>query len=321
MTRLSKILFAATLIAAPATVLADGDPPADGTGGGGGDGTAGGAPAGGDGTPAPAPGDGSMAPADGGAMMYTKENWPKAQGDRPLTLAKGMIEVHADVFVNLSADAVAKPISISPDIYYGVSEKLSVGLTHNLGLCLTGTDNGCAKVYNDVGLQAKFSVKRDAKMELAAAGGLILPSLDPMTARLELGVDFKYQAGKITIWALPRIGIGLNKRDGATDPITMTTIGGNKESLGLPVIVGFQATPELNVHVRTGIGGLGTGIEAGAPLDGFGDAFVIPLGIGALYAVSNKLDVGAEFFFPAVAGSDLASTDARGLLITGNIRL
>lgn len=312
MTSLSKILFAATLIAAPATVLAeDGDPPADGTGGG--DGTT--PPA--DGTP-PAGGDNSMAPpAEGGAMMYTKENWPKAAGDRPLTLAKGMIEIHGDVYVNLGADRVAKPIAIAPDIWYGVSDKLSVGLTHNLGLCLTGTDNGCAKLYNDVGLQARFSVKRDAKMELAAAGGLILPSLDPMLARLEIGADFKYQAGKITVWVNPRIGLGLNKRD--ADPVTMS--GGNKETLALPVTIGFQATPELNVRVHSGIAGVGAGPEAGAPLDGFGDAFVIPLGIGALYAVSNKLDLGAEFLFPAIAGSDIASTDFRALIATVNFRL
>ena len=46
--------------------------------------------------------------------------------------------------VNMSADAVGKPFSIAPDIYYGVSDKLSVGLTHDTGLCLAGEENGCA---------------------------------------------------------------------------------------------------------------------------------------------------------------------------------
>lgn len=315
MTRLSKFVFAATLLATP-IAFADGDapadPPADPNAGGGGDAAAGGT--------ATAGGDASMTPpatGEGGAMMYTKETWPKALGDRPLTRAKGMIEIHGDVFINLSESAVAKPIAIAPDIWYGVSDKLTVGLTHNLGLCLTGTDNGCAKVYNDVGFQGAFSVKRDAKMELALAGGVILPSLDPMLLRLEVGADFKYQAGKITIWAYPRLGLGLNKRD--PDAVTMS--GGNKETLAVPISVGFQATPELNVRVITGIGGLGNGPEAGAPLSGFGDAFVIPLGVAALYAASNKLDVGAEFFFPAIAGSDIASTKARALIATVNFRL
>ncbi len=314
MTRLSKILFAATLVAAPMTAFAQ--DPADGTAGG----EAGasvdvdvnaGAGVSTDGT-----GTATVdADASVGMGVYTKENWPKAVGDRPLTRAKGMIEIEVDVFVNMSKDGVAKPIAIAPDIWYGVSDTLTVGLTHNLGLCLTGTDSGCGKVYNDVGFAGALSVMRDAKMELAVAGGLDLAVIDPLTLRLNIGADFKYQAGKITIWSYPRIGIGLNKREGAL------MIPGNTETLSLPVVLGFQATPELNVRLRTGIGGLGIGPEAGAPLDGFGDGFVIPLGIGALYAVSNKLDVGAEFFFPGIAGSDLATADNRALILTGNIRL
>ncbi len=312
MARLSKLLFAATaLVAVPLTAFAEGDEPAPAPdGGGGGD-----APAGGDGAAAPAP-----APdAGGGEMMgsFTKETWPLAVVERPINVAKGMIEIRADVFVNLSKDAVAKPLAIAPDIYYGVSDKLMVGLTHNLGLCLTGTDSGCAKVYNDVGFEGVFSVKRDAKMDLAVAGGLELASLDPMLARLNVGARFKYRAGKIGIYVDPNLGLGLNKR--TSDPVT--GLGGNKEALSLPVKIGFQATPKLFAYVRTGIGGLGIGPNAGAPLSHFGDLFVIPVGVGALFAVSNKIDVGGEFFLPAVAGSSIASTDFRALILTGNIRL
>ncbi|MBL0214243.1 MAG: hypothetical protein IPQ07_10175 [Myxococcales bacterium] len=300
-------------MAVPLNAFAEGDDTAPAPDGGG----TGDAPAGGDGAAAPAPAP--DAGGGGGEMMgtYTKETWPLAAVERPINIAKGMIEIRADVFVNLSKDAVAKPFAIAPDIYYGVSDKLMVGLTHNTGLCLSGTDGGCGKVYNDVGFEGVFSLKRDAKMDLAAAGGLELASLDPMLARLNVGVRFKYRAGKIGIYVDPNLGLGLNKRD--SDPVT--GLGGNKEALSLPVKVGFQATPKLMVHVRTGIAGLGIGPNAGAPLSHFGDLFVIPVGVGALFAVSNKIDVGGEFFFPAVAGSDLASTDLRALIITGNIRL
>ncbi len=309
MSGLSKILFAATaLVALPLTALAD-DEPATGEAGAGASVDASAGVSTGDGT-TPATATADVDVNAGASMgMYTKETWPKDFNARPLTLAKGMIEIRADVFINMSTDLVGKPIAIAPDIYYGVSDKLSLGLTHGIGLCLTGTDSGCAKVYNDIGFAGIFSLKRDAKMELAAAGGLELNSLDPMQARLNVGVNFKYVAGKIGIYVNPSLGLGLNKRD-----------AGNKETLTLPVTLAFQATPELNVHVRTGIGGL-NGLQGGAPLDGFGDGFVIPLGVGALFAVSNKLDVGGEFFFPGIAGSDLASTDARGLILTGNIRL
>lgn len=309
MTRLSKMIFAAAAFAAaPMTAFADGDAPPDGTGGGGGDGTGGGAGA------APAPTGGETL-----AGAYTKDNWPMEDTLRPVTFAKGLVQIHVDLNVNLSSDRVGKPISIAPDIWYGVNDKLSVGLVHGTGICLTGEDNGCAKLYNDVGFSGLYSVKRDAKMDLAAAATLGFPFLDPVVARLDLGVNFKYLAGKIAIYVDPRIGIGLNKRDG--DPVTFS--GGNKESLAIPVKIEYQANKQLAAWVRTGLGGFvgQDPFHAGASFDGFGDNYVIPLGIGAQYTINKQLDAGAELYFPGILGSDAATGDNRAIIIYANYRL
>jgi hypothetical protein len=234
----------------------------------------------------------------GGAI--TKENFPTAFNDRGITNPKGMIEIRGDIGVNFSKSAVGKPFFIAPDIYYAVSDKLMVGLTHQTGLCLSGKENGCAKVYNDLGLDALFSLTKSATMELAAHGGFqILQLSDPMFAGLNVGVSGKFTAGKIGVFFDPRIYIGVTERDF------------NKEVIYVPVSLGFQATPKLQAHVNTGIAG---------PLDGFGDFYQIPLGVGALFGVSNKLDVGADFTFPNIGGKG-HTADSRILNLRVNFRL
>jgi len=320
MSRVAKVWFvaAASLAIGIGTAVADDDPAPDGDGS---DATQGGGDGNGSGS-ADANGGGAAASASASAA-YTKDTWPTELVDRPNTLAKGMIQIHADLFANMSTDNSFKPFSIAPDIFYGVSDKLSVGLTHAIGVCPAGTDNGCAKVYNDVGVDTLFSLKKDEKMDLASHVGLDVGSIsDPFTASLHLGVLLKYQMDKIGIFVDPALGIGVTQRD-----------AGNKETLAIPVQVAYQVNKNLAPFLRTGLGGVPIGAmavktSAGANLDvdgaGFGDTYAVPLGIGALYGLSNKLDVGAELDFPALFGSTLASdigTDGRFLFVTVNARL
>jgi opacity protein-like surface antigen len=316
MNRVAKVVFvaAASLAVGVGTAVAD-DPPAGGEGGEEGSDASGGGEEGGSGS-AEAGGGGDTASV---SSAYTKDTWPTAYVDRPVTLAAGMIQIHADFFGNLGADAVFKPFGLAPDVHYGVNDKLTVGLVHGRSLCLAGEENGCAKLYDDVGLDVLFGLSRNAKMDLAAHVGVNVISLDAGTYGLRAGVLLKYQMDKLGIYADPGIGIGITDRD-----------AGNKEYLSLPIMVAYQVNGNLAPFVRTGIGGaslsaISTEYNGAANLDvdgaGFGDTFTIPLGVGAIYGVSNKLDVGAEFDFPGVAGSDAASTDNRYFLVSANLRL
>lgn len=301
---LSKSLFTAVSLAAlTGTALAqapdDAAPPPD-------DGTGTTDPAaGGDATPPPAD---PAAPADAAAAPAS-----------PITVVgKGKILIAGSTLnVNMSADAVAKPISIAPSVWYGVSDKLAVGLTHDggttpysprpfpgLGICLSGEENGCGKVYDNVGVDVLFGIKDEAKMGLAVHGGVIVESFDPMTLSLRAGVLGRYNASdKISVVFDPAIFIGLTERDGA-EVAPGVTVGGNKEVIDVPLWLWFNVNEKLGAYVHTGING---------PLDGFGDAFLIPLGLGATYKVNEKLGVGGDFHFLGIAGSDAASADFRTL--------
>ncbi len=223
-----------------------------------------------------------------------------------LTLGAGKIVIAGSTFnMSLSKDAVAKPFSLAPSVWYGVSDKLTVGLTHDrgttmltprpipgAGICLAGKENGCGKVYNNIGVDALFALAA-GKFSVAAHPGLdILSFSDPSVIALRVGVLGKYEiAPKIAIAFDPRISIGLTERDL------------NKESIDIPFFLWFAASEKIGAYVSTGIAG---------PLDGFGDAFVVPVGLGANFKASEKLSIGGDFLFGNLLGNG-SSADSRAL--------
>jgi hypothetical protein len=211
------------------------------------------------------------------------------------------------IVLNLSKDAVLKPVWIPLDLSYGVNDQLTVFLNHSTpngpvaamsGVCLGGKDRGCDKFYNNVNLGAQFSLTKSGGIELSGIGALQFRSLDPMHLAIDLGVGFKYVSAPISIKVSPQIGIGATKRS-----------EGNKEELSVPAEVAFQATPELAVFLDTGIGG---------PTSHFGDFYTVPLGIGAAFAAAPNLNVGAEFMLPMVAkGSAYSGVGAADVRVLG----
>ena len=261
--------------------------------------TEGTAPAGGDATTPPAttsggPTSASLAPTD-------------------VTLRQGAISIDGDIVIGMSKDFAGKPIQIVPNLYYGVNDALTVGIAHNTnaeifqansvlggrGLCLSGESDGCRKLYNNLSLDALFSFMRSSTMDLAAHGGIDFFFLnDPNWTQLRVGLKGKMMAGPVIIVFDPALFLGLNNRD-----------SGNKEAINIPARFGFMVTPQLN---------LGLSIALGGPLDGFGDNYVVPLGIGGAFAINSQLDVRAQFAFNNLLGNvedPVGRADARTLSI------
>jgi hypothetical protein len=308
-----KFVLAGLLCTSTAFAQGDGtttDPPA------GGDGTGEGAMVGsggdGSGKPIPLVGAGSLNPA-----------------------AKGKITITGStVQINLSADAVGKPIAFAPSIYYGIDDKLAIGLTHDGGttpitprpgigfatitippipplpaqtitvptfggICITGEENGCIDVYGNVGVDGIYALKDD-KFSIAAHGGLDAFSLDPFVLSLRAGVLGRYMlADKMSLVFDPRLRIGITERDA------------NKEVIDVPAWFWFSATPELSAYLHTGIWG---------PLDGFGDAFIVPVQVGANYDVNANLTAGLDFSFVNLLGNG-GDADGRVLVVRGIYRI
>jgi len=310
-----KFVLASLLIASPAVALAEGEEAA--------------APAEGEAAPDPNAGGGAGGETGGNAAGGEGMAAAPMGGNPVLPAAKGKIVIAGSTAViNMSADAVAKPVSFAPAVYYGVSDKLSVGLTHDsgslpitprpgirvisvlvpnpldptmtipvtaaggAGICITGEENGCAKVYDNVGADAVFGLA-EGKNSLGAHGGLDVFTFDPMVLQLRVGVIGKFAANeKISVVYDPRISIGVTERD-----------GGNKEQIDVPVWLWFAANEKISAYAHTGIRGA---------LDGFGDTYSIPVGVGANFSVNEKMTVGGDFHFLNLAGKG-SSADGRAL--------
>lgn len=227
-------------------------------------------------------------------------------GPAPITgVRAGGIAIWGSIEVNASSNQFAKPFSISPDIIYGVNDALSVSLVHStyattgfLGaggrfggrsLCLAGKTDGCPKLYNNVGILAKYALSES----LAIDGGLVLPSIDPMFAGIKVGVVGRHQAGPVMLMYSPNLYVGATKRD-----------AGNKESINVPVM-GVVPVGPVMAGVQTGIYG---------QLSKFGDNFGIPLSVLGMMHINPNLMAGASFTFNRIAGKG-HSADFRSLTL------
>ena len=80
----------------------------------------------------------------------------------------GLFTARLLLLINASKDNFGKPTSLAPDLFYSVSDTVQIGLLHTgpmgwqsrpgSGLCLTGTSDGCPKVYNNVGFDFMYGL-------------------------------------------------------------------------------------------------------------------------------------------------------------------
>lgn len=218
--------------------------------------------------------------------------------------------------INLSSDFAGDPISLSPDVWYGVSDKLTVGLVHTFvgatgiyglpgtSLCLVG--DLCGDVYNFAGLDARYTLKSTAKLALALDGGLFMTSLDPFQLALKVGVVGRYRFGKkLALDFSPNLFAGLTKRDGGgmgTDP--------NKEVLALPASVVYSLDAKIGLFAQ---------LALLLPFENAGDTYLVGYSIGGSYAINKQAAIEVAFSLPAALnGTGLGGFDTRSMTIGGS---
>jgi hypothetical protein len=232
---------------------------------------------------------------------YDKASWPVSLTRRPLVLAPGMLEVSGDtMIVNLSSGEAGDPINLAPDIYYGINRQLTVGIDHRRGFCIS---SGCSTSYEDLSLYALYSLMHGGSFDLAVLGGPGLPYLDDFAMGANVGARAKLMVGSIAVVAGAELYVGIIGRD----ELKPDTEGWVR----IPVEVQVQLQKQSAVIVSFGLNG---------PLNGYGSNIEIPIGVGALFALNNRLDLGGEFRFTNFANDD-GLFDGRALFIRAALRL
>jgi hypothetical protein len=230
------------------------------------------------------------------AEEWTRKSFLMPEGSFELTGDPASLKL---VGINASRDAFGDPLTIAPHFYWAVTDDLSLGISHDRGLCLG--DNCGDKVYNDAGFDLMYFLTGSNKFELALHAGVPISSFDPFLLGIRAGVIGRVNLGSITALVFdPSLYVGFSNRRRF----------GNREYLDLPFWFYFQATDVVVPFV---------GSALAAPLDGFFDDFAAPLEGGVLFDVARDVDVGFSMRFHHLLGPD-GTTDARGLYFLGRFR-
>jgi hypothetical protein len=232
--------------------------------------------------------------------------------------------VRALLEINLSAEAALDPLSIAPDLWYGVSDRLTVGLVHSRAgttglmggvgssLCLAG--DGCGDAYRNVAVDARYTLKPGPTV-VAGTAGLVLRGLDPFQLALKLGAVGRYRpapGSKLAIDFAPSVLFGITERAGAV-PVGMAPGGPpNKEVLVAPITALYALRPKLSLAAQVGVF---------LPIEDAADLYTLSLALGATYLISPQITAEAALGLPALGGGEQVGAtgfDARTLTLGGS---
>ncbi len=229
----------------------------------------------------------------------------------PWILPASELRLDLTAELELSANKVAKPFDVAPDLWIGASDDVTIGAVESRyaatgfrgsagsAFCFTGTANGCPAVYNNAGVEAWAAVLR-GPLSLVAGGGPYAVNLTRGFYDAKLGMKARAKSGPVALVTMPSIFFAVTGRDAAAPK--------NRDQLYVPVA--------LQLSAQGATLGIGSGVKG--PLNNLGSEWQVPVGVSASYALGD-VTVGAAFTFgalfsgatnppapmPAVEGPDL----------------
>jgi hypothetical protein len=256
-----------------------------------------------------------------GAVVEGSANVPPVSGApmgkvavrRGVQGPEGLLTLRLNLLVFASKGSFGKPTSLAPDLFYSITDTVQVGILHTLpmgwqtlpgaGLCLTGSNNGCPHVYDNVGFDFMYGLLF-GDFHLSAHSSLYLMRIsDPRWVMWTLGLMGKFHFTDVVALLFdPQIGISLSNRDV------------NKDQLFIPLELQLQATPAVSLKVLSGVSG---------QLSSLGDTYRSPLGIGVVGNLTPNLDLGLRFSFDNLLGHQrpgVSRADERSIGLLLNIR-
>lgn len=214
-----------------------------------------------------------------------------------LTLPRGAVNASLTVEVNASKGAFGSPVSIAPDVGYGVTDTITIAVIHSTfattgfrggagaGVCVA---DSCPRIYDNAGVEGVVAVARGT-IDAAITGAALVTSFDRGWVAAKLGAKLRVTTGPWTFASAPSVVIAITDRDG--DPP-------HRDRLFVPLVALVQvATTPVSL-------GLGTGFKA--PLDDVGDGYEIAAGALVQVAVAPGFVTGASWVHGKILGGDAA---------------
>ena len=226
-------------------------------------------------------------------------------------LAESDFTVGMMLEINASSGAAFQPVSLAPDIWYGASERLSIGVVHSglgqtgffgktgNGFCFTGSSNGCAKAYDAFGISSRYSLFSKTLGAYGAVGlageiGIFTRTLENLSLASKVGFALIWERGRVQLAAAPSAWVGTARR-GSSNP----------DELFLPVSAHFTVSRRLRAGVQFGYA---------AELN-YAKRSRFPLSAGLDLSVNERVQFTVVFSFPEIAGKQSAGTTSRSFTL------
>jgi hypothetical protein len=179
------------------------------------------------------------------------------------------------------------PVTLAPDLAVGVDERVGILVhTSHAAESRLGAGNGvCVLPPNETSgpardscphLEPAFGVSalvRFERLETIARVGVLAHDWDPIALAAEVGTTSTIRAGRWYAQLAPTLEVGLTARR-----------DGNRDRVQVPLFAGVSPTPQVELHLRSGVEGA---------IATFGETYAIPLGAGASVRVRG-VRIGAD---------------------------
>ncbi|HEY4106640.1 MAG TPA: hypothetical protein VGM44_22220 [Polyangiaceae bacterium] len=234
------------------------------------------------------------------AQEWTRQSFLLPKGGFEITGAPARPDL---LNINVSKNSVFKPVNIPADFFWGVTDDVMLGITHERGPTFnTGNNDGKFRnFYNDVGFGAVIFLAGGRSYEVDLDTGVPFHSLSPqLWVGARVGVLGRANlSDSVALVFDPGLYFGLNHRN-----------DGNGDGIFLPIWFYFQPTEIIAPFVGTGLNG---------PLKRFGDGYGIPLEGGVLFNVGRGVNIGGMLGFPDAFGRN-GTLDSRYIGFLGQFR-
>jgi hypothetical protein len=235
----------------------------------------------------------------GAGTRYDRESYPYAElVNQPLTLPRALVRLDVPVHVNVSKDAVGKPWYIPPALDVGVTDDLQLGLFHEVGFCPAGAQNGCNKLYDDVGVRAGLSLARTRAAQLVLEGNVLAYDLAVPEFRAGLALAYRHSLGMAGVEI--RAGLDAFVTDRDTLPYRELLFGEGAGTLQLGE--GFAVVTRIRAE------------KALEEASGVSVPLRVPVSLGVELEPWHPLALGAALQFTNLLGEE-ATADARELVV------
>lgn len=208
----------------------------------------------------------------------------------PAVLGRGELYARlvTEVDLDLAPNRRARPLSLAPDLWFGVTDALTVGVIHSemsvdriaagSSFCVRELASRCSGLYRGSGLDVRARWTPHVAWHVRA----LLRDIDPIKPALTAGALLRWDRGQAFVASDPYLRIGLGNRD-----------AGNRDALVVPIWIGRRLGDRAELSLHTGIDG---------DLAVWRDGWHVPLGVRFVVSPARAIQLGVEGGFSSLLG-------------------